>query len=52
MIKRTLNLIIATVVILYITYQYYIKRTANDDIDTFNEYDHIHLNNIRAEVSE
>ncbi|UXS43755.1 hypothetical protein [Staphylococcus delphini] len=52
MIKRILNLTIAIVVILYITYQYYIKRTANDDIDTFNEYDHIHLNNIRAEVSE
>ncbi|WP_181022430.1 transcriptional activator RinB [Staphylococcus pseudintermedius] len=44
--------IITTAVILYITYQYYIKRTANDDIDTFNEYDHINLNNMRAEVSE
>ncbi|WP_019166758.1 transcriptional activator RinB [Staphylococcus delphini] len=52
MIKRILNLIITTAVILYIAYQHYIKRTANDDIDTFNEYDHIHLNNIRAEVSE
>ncbi|WP_194747467.1 hypothetical protein [Staphylococcus chromogenes] len=44
--------IITTVVILYITYQYYIKRTANDDIDTFNEYDHAHLNGIKAEVSD
>ncbi|ELD8121260.1 hypothetical protein QI871_001513 [Staphylococcus pseudintermedius] len=51
MIKRTLNLIIATIAILYIAYQYYIKRTANDEVDAFNEYDHTHLNNIRAEVS-
>ncbi|UXS30198.1 hypothetical protein MUA33_05340 [Staphylococcus delphini] len=52
MIKRILNLIITTIAILYIVYQYYIKRTVNDEVDTFNEYDHIHLNNIRAEVSE
>ncbi|WP_353418277.1 hypothetical protein PYH72_10865 [Staphylococcus delphini] len=52
MIKRILNLTIAIVVILYITYQYYIKRTANNDIDTFNLQDHIDLNNIRAEVSD
>ncbi|EJL1283642.1 hypothetical protein O0G78_04475 [Staphylococcus pseudintermedius] len=52
MIKRTLNLIIATIAILYIAYQYYIKRTANDEVDAFNEYDHIDLNNVRAEVSE
>ncbi|WP_203232853.1 hypothetical protein [Staphylococcus ursi] len=43
--------IITSAVILYVAYQYYIKRTANDDIDTFNLYDHIDLNNIRAEVS-
>ncbi|WP_224398253.1 hypothetical protein [Staphylococcus delphini] len=52
MIKRTLNLIIITIAILYIAYQYYFKHTANDDIDTFNDYDHIDLNNIRAEVSD
>lgn len=44
--------IITTAMILYIAYQYYIKRTANDDVDAFNEYDHIDLNDIRAEVSE
>ncbi|QUM68623.1 hypothetical protein IPU22_08540 [Staphylococcus delphini] len=44
--------IITIAVILYIAYQYYIKRNANDDIDKFNEYDHMHLNNMRAEVSE
>ncbi|ELH0989234.1 hypothetical protein Q9917_001869 [Staphylococcus pseudintermedius] len=44
--------IIATAVILYIVYDYYIRRTANDEVDMFNEYDHIDLNNIRAEVSE
>lgn len=44
--------IIITAVVLYIAYDYYIRRTANDDIDTFNEYDHIDLNNMRAEVSD
>ncbi|EII2709353.1 hypothetical protein KQQ88_001731 [Staphylococcus pseudintermedius] len=44
--------IITIAMILYIAYQYYIKRTANDDIDAFNKYDHINLNNVRAEVSE
>ncbi|EJE4550665.1 hypothetical protein CRB13_000612 [Staphylococcus pseudintermedius] len=44
--------IITIAVILYIAYQYYIKRTANDEVDMFNEYDHIDLNNIRAEVSD
>lgn len=44
--------IIGIAVILYIAYQYYIRLTANDDIDMFNEYDHTHLNSIRAEVSE
>ncbi|EKI4610908.1 hypothetical protein PCV59_001098 [Staphylococcus pseudintermedius] len=43
---------IITIVVIYITYQYYIRLTANDDIDMFNEYDHTHLNSIRAEVSE
>ncbi|HEC2148463.1 TPA: hypothetical protein R1951_002509 [Staphylococcus delphini] len=44
--------IITIAVILYIAYQYYIRSTANDEIDMFNEYDHIDLNNIRAEVSD
>ncbi|HEC2167404.1 TPA: hypothetical protein R1946_001359 [Staphylococcus delphini] len=44
--------IITIAALLYIAYQYYIKRTANDEIDMFNEYDHTHLNSIRAEVSE
>ncbi|EOD4251262.1 hypothetical protein ACX43Z_000972 [Staphylococcus pseudintermedius] len=44
--------IIISAVVLYIAYDYYIRRTANDEVDTFNEYDHTHLNNIRAEVSE
>ncbi|EHT3646894.1 hypothetical protein Q1I16_002262 [Staphylococcus pseudintermedius] len=44
--------IITIAVILYIAYQYYIKRKANDEVDTFNLQDHIDLNNLRAEVSE
>ncbi|ENO0907966.1 hypothetical protein ACA547_000080 [Staphylococcus pseudintermedius] len=44
--------IITTAMILYIAYQYYIKRTANDEVDAFNEYDHIDLNNVRAEVTD
>ncbi|WP_214540370.1 hypothetical protein [Staphylococcus pseudintermedius] len=44
--------IITTAMILYIAYQYYIKRTANDEVDAFNEYDHIDLNNFKAEVSD
>ncbi|EIE3649200.1 hypothetical protein ACDD61_000870 [Staphylococcus pseudintermedius] len=44
--------IITIIAILYIAYDYYIRRTANDDIDTFNLQDHIDLNNIRAEVSD
>ncbi|EIZ4619431.1 hypothetical protein MPU10_001029 [Staphylococcus pseudintermedius] len=44
--------IITSAVVLYIAYDYYIRRTANDEVDTFNEYDHIDLNNVRAEVSE
>ncbi|WP_439670217.1 hypothetical protein [Staphylococcus pseudintermedius] len=44
--------IITTAMILYIAYQYYTKRTANDEVDAFNEYDHIDLNNVRAEVTD
>ncbi|MDU9326082.1 hypothetical protein [Staphylococcus pseudintermedius] len=44
--------IITTALILYIAYDYYIRLTANDDIDAFNKCDHIDLNNVRAEVSE
>ncbi|HHW5060921.1 hypothetical protein ACEUW3_07620 [Staphylococcus pseudintermedius] len=44
--------IITIAVILYIAYDYYIRLTANDEVDMFNEYDHINLNNIRAEVSD
>ncbi|EHL7176199.1 hypothetical protein KEI92_000295 [Staphylococcus pseudintermedius] len=44
--------IITIIAILYIAYDYYIRRTANDDTDTFNLQDHIDLNNIRAEVSD
>ncbi|EOW3892704.1 hypothetical protein ACOW72_001308 [Staphylococcus pseudintermedius] len=38
--------IIATAVILYFVYDCYIYLTANDDIDTFDEYDHVHLNDL------
>ncbi|MDE9938813.1 hypothetical protein O0H37_00345 [Staphylococcus pseudintermedius] len=44
--------IIITAGVLYIAYDYYIRRTANDEVDAFNEYDHIDLNNVRAEVSD
>ncbi|MDT0834124.1 hypothetical protein RNR79_03780 [Staphylococcus pseudintermedius] len=44
--------IIITALILYIAYDYYIRLTANDDIDTFNLQDHIDLNDIRAEVTD
>ncbi|AZB66512.1 hypothetical protein NVQ97_13205 [Staphylococcus pseudintermedius] len=44
--------IITIIAILYIAYDYYIRRTANDDIDTFNLQGHIDLNNIRAEVTD
>ncbi|MBA8761727.1 transcriptional activator RinB [Staphylococcus coagulans] len=55
MIKRTINLLITLLLYelgKYLTEQAIIILTANDDVDTFNEYDHAHLNNIRAEVSE
>lgn len=35
----------------YVTEQSLIILTANDDIDTFNECDHIDLNNLKVEVS-
>ncbi|EHT3606073.1 hypothetical protein LDE10_000460 [Staphylococcus pseudintermedius] len=38
--------IIITAVVLYIAYDYYIRLTANDDIDTFDEYNHLHLNDL------
>ncbi|WP_179294185.1 hypothetical protein [Staphylococcus pseudintermedius] len=38
--------IITTAVVLYIAYDYYIRLTANDDIDTFDEYNHLHLNDL------
>lgn len=44
--------LITIAVILYIVYDYYIRRTANDEVDTFDLQDHTHLNSIRAEVSE
>ncbi|EOW3687038.1 hypothetical protein [Staphylococcus pseudintermedius] len=44
--------IIAALIILYVAHDTYIRLTANDDIDMFNEYDHAHLNNLRAEVSD
>lgn len=55
MIKRTINLLVTLALYelgKHLTEQLIIILTANDDIDTFNEYDHINLNNIRAEVSE
>ncbi|UXS21192.1 transcriptional activator RinB [Staphylococcus delphini] len=44
-------------IVLYKTIKHFIEQaivvlTANDDIDTFNECDHIHLNNLRAEVTD
>ncbi|MDT0872358.1 transcriptional activator RinB [Staphylococcus pseudintermedius] len=55
MIKRITKLIVtlaAYELIKYLTEQAIIILTANDDVDAFNEYDHIDLNDIRAEVSE
>lgn len=54
MIKRTINLLITLALYelgTYLTEQAIIILTANDDVDAFNEYDHINLNDIRAEVS-
>ncbi|UXV43655.1 transcriptional activator RinB [Staphylococcus simulans] len=39
----------------YITEQYMIYRTQNDDVEApsdFDIHDHIHLNNLKAEVSD
>ncbi|REH97122.1 transcriptional regulator [Staphylococcus felis] len=36
----------------YVTEQALIVLTSDDEIDTFNEYDHIDLNNLKVEVSE
>ncbi|PCF44194.1 transcriptional activator RinB [Staphylococcus delphini] len=55
MIKRITKLIVtltAYELIKCLTEQAIVVLTANDEIDTFNECDHIHLNNLRAEVSE
>ncbi|EGQ3767990.1 transcriptional regulator [Staphylococcus pseudintermedius] len=55
MIKRITKLIVALAayeLIKYLTEQVFTLLTSVDDIDAFNEYDHIYLNNIRAEVSE
>lgn len=55
MIKRTLNLFITLA--LYELGKFVAERaivilTANDDVDTFNDYDYPKLINIGAEVSE
>ncbi|ELH1834216.1 transcriptional regulator [Staphylococcus pseudintermedius] len=55
MIKRTINLLITLALYelgTYLTEQAIVVLTANDDVNTFNEYDHAHLNNLQAEVSE
>ncbi|MFO3694306.1 transcriptional regulator [Staphylococcus felis] len=55
MIKRTLNLLITLALYeltKYVTEQVLIVLTSDDEIDTFNEYDHIDLNNLKVEVSE
>lgn len=54
MIKRTLNLLITLALYelaKYITEQALIVLTSDDEIDTFNECDHIDLNTIKVEVS-
>ncbi|AKS69771.1 transcriptional regulator [Staphylococcus schleiferi] len=56
MIKRTINLLITLALYelgKYVTEQVIITLISVDDIDmTFAEYDHAHLNGIKAEVSE
>ncbi|MEJ7540386.1 transcriptional activator RinB [Staphylococcus intermedius] len=55
MLKRTINLLVTLALYelgKYVTEQVFILLTANDEIDTFNECDHAHLNNIRAEVTD
>ncbi|EJO7153720.1 transcriptional activator RinB [Staphylococcus pseudintermedius] len=54
MIKRTINLLVTLALYelgKHLTEQLIIILTANDDVDAFNEYDHIDSNDIRAEVS-
>ncbi|MCE5677130.1 transcriptional regulator [Staphylococcus pseudintermedius] len=49
MIKRTINLLITLALYelgTYLTEQAIIILTANDDVDAFNEYDHIALNDL------
>ncbi|HHU6749851.1 TPA: transcriptional activator RinB [Staphylococcus pseudintermedius] len=55
MIKRTINLLITLTLYelgKYLTEQVIIILTANDEVGTFNECDHAHLNGIKAEVSD
>ncbi|HGH0908443.1 TPA: transcriptional regulator [Staphylococcus pseudintermedius] len=56
MIKRITKLIVTLAtyeLIKYVTEQVIIVLTSVDDIDmTFADCDHMHLNNLRAEVSE
>ncbi|EIL3011879.1 TPA: transcriptional activator RinB [Staphylococcus pseudintermedius] len=55
MFKRITKLIVtltAYELIKYLTEQVIIVLTVNDDVDTFNEYDHAHLDNLRAEVTD
>ncbi|EGQ3293790.1 transcriptional regulator [Staphylococcus pseudintermedius] len=56
MIKRTINLLVTLALYelgKYVIEQVFILLTSVDDIDmTFPEYDHAHLNGIKAEVSE
>ncbi|ENK6466422.1 transcriptional regulator [Staphylococcus pseudintermedius] len=55
MFKRITKLIVtltAYELIKYLTEQAIVVLTANDDVDTFNEYDHAHLDNLRAEVTD
>ncbi|MFB3175120.1 transcriptional regulator [Staphylococcus pseudintermedius] len=56
MIKRTINLLVTLALYelgKYLTEQLIIILTSVDDIDmTFADCDHIHLNNLRAEVTD
>lgn len=58
MIKPILKLILTLALYeagKYITEQYIIYRTQNDDVEApadFNINDHIHLNDLKAEVSD
>ncbi|MBA8772110.1 transcriptional activator RinB [Staphylococcus coagulans] len=58
MLKRTINLLITLALYelgKYLTEQLIIVLTANDSVEAPNDFcidDHIHLNGIKAEVSE